>query len=358
MLHANGPATLKTLRQAGCSSLETIETMEEERLSKVLGAPAAAARRFAREARHLRERLGQGILDREESLGDPLAPLLAPTAFSGRPSGTLAPEAPHPVEDRSPSVMPWASADAVEEALAAWRSLDLQELSQADAGVSLAAAEEDPSSRPARARPEFEFGSELAAAMREIATPDVLTEPIPPETHLEAPHSGESDRKCGLNPGEVDGLDEELCRTFASAGILVLEDLARADPLELSRDLGLGYTRIWRVTSLARRALARGEESADRTSEAGAAQFPHPASPGAGPQPVKMSLSGFPYREQPSILDLEWNREIRPVPPPADHGAPDGLGVLGRAEPESLGSRATELSAPETERESAGGPFA
>jgi hypothetical protein len=226
MLHANGPATLKTLRQAGCSSLETIETMEEERLSKVLGAPAAAARRFAREARHLRERLGQGILDREESPGDPMAPLLVPTAYSGNPSGSLASEAVPPVEDRSPSVMPWASTDAVEEALAVWRSRDLQELSQADAGELLAASEEVPSSRPARARPEFEFGAELAAAMREIATPDASSDPMLTETRLEPTHSRESDPKPGLNPGEVDGLDEELCRTFASTGILALEDLA------------------------------------------------------------------------------------------------------------------------------------
>src|SRR5258705_2559481 len=135
MLHADGPATLRNLRQAGCSSLESVETMEEERLSKLLGSPPASARRFAREARHLRERLGQGILDREDSQGDALAPMSAPL----------------PPSD-----------DVVDDLVE-----DDGETAEAEDGDEL-------SPRPARARPEFEFGTDLAAAvsaMRSSVTP-------------------------------------------------------------------------------------------------------------------------------------------------------------------------------------------
>src|SRR5882672_3030438 len=113
-LHADGPATLKNLRQAGCSSLEAVESMGEERLSKILGTPAAAARRFAREARHLKERLGLGILDREETSVDAAtgsaAPALEPVLETVRGPGR-----------------PWPGQDVVEEALAAWRARDLAE---------------------------------------------------------------------------------------------------------------------------------------------------------------------------------------------------------------------------------------
>src|SRR5258705_4438939 len=78
MLHADGPATLRNLRQAGCSSLESVETMEEERLSKLLGSPPASARRFAREARHPREGPRAGVLGRGGSPGDAAAPMSAP----------------------------------------------------------------------------------------------------------------------------------------------------------------------------------------------------------------------------------------------------------------------------------------
>jgi hypothetical protein len=290
-LHADGPATLKNLRQAGCASLEAVESMGEERLAKILGTPAAAARRFAREARHLKERLGSGVLEREETSVDA-------ASISAAPALEIVRAADRPLH----------GTDLVEEALAAWRARDLAEpadeldpepeRSPEELLEEVSAEADDLDPRPVRARPEFEYGTELVSVLREIVEPAQPTEPP---------------ILAGLTPGEIDGLDEELCRKLADFEIRSLADLATTDPLELSRSAGLGYTQIWRLQRLARRAL--------------------PADPAATSSlvlvPYKVSLAELPRQEDPSILELEWNRELRPVSPPQ-----------------------------EVERESAGGPFA
>jgi hypothetical protein len=285
MLHADGPATLKNLRRAGCSSLEAIESMDEERLSKLLGAPAAAARRFAREARHLRERLGLGLLDREET---------AVGENGGQPQATAALAA----QNADGRDGPWPGQDVVEEALAAWRARDLAELESPTTPAEPAAAPTD-----------------LAAVMSELEEPAVQWTEIPATPQR-------------LAVGEVDGLDEERSRLLAEAGVRTLEDLARADALELSRGSGLGYTDTWRLTALARRAMSGALRSSVLREI-----------PAAEPMSAKVSLSEQPLREEPSILELEWNREIQPSPPP----------------PRQL---AADVSSPRPQREGAGGPFA
>jgi hypothetical protein len=275
MLHADGPATLRNLRQAGCSSLESVETMQEERLSKLLGSPAASARRFAREARHLRERLGQGLLDREESQGDSF-----PRAAEPQLPVELAPE---PAEE--------------------------------DDGDDSASGEaDDLPPRPVRARPEFEFGTDLAAAVRDITSSVSPADPDPMEP-LQPAETLQIDQL--LEVGAVDGLDEETAAILAGVGISTLDELAAIDALALSAELGVGYTGLWRLAGLARRAVAL-----------------------AGAPPPKMSLAEVPPRPEPSILELEWNREIRPVPPPSARAPRED------AERENA------------ERENAGGPFA
>jgi hypothetical protein len=278
MLHADGPATLKNLRQAGCSSLEAIEAMDEERLAKLLGAPPAAARRFAREARHLRERLGQGLLDREETaVGDHGARM--PAAENGR--------------DR-----PWPGQDVVEEALAAWRARDLAELETESTPVEAGLAAMD-----------------LTEAIREVEepAPQVVEKATTPQA---------------LAVGEIDGLDEERSRILATVGVRTLEDLAMVDALELSGCTGLGYTDAWRLIALARRARSSGPATSMLREI-----------PTAEPLSAKVSPSEQPMREEPSILELEWNREIRPAPPPPRQPAAD-------------------VPSPRPQREGAGGPFA
>lgn len=84
-LHADGPATLRRLHRSGCSSLQGLETFSPEELADLLTVEPAAARRLAREARLLRARIDDGVLDREESAvpADRVAPVAAGT--SGAP---------------------------------------------------------------------------------------------------------------------------------------------------------------------------------------------------------------------------------------------------------------------------------
>jgi len=313
-LHADGPATLKSLRAAGCASLESVETMAEERLARLLGSPPAAARRFAREARHLRERMGQGLLEREESPETGLPPPVSGEALAPVSGEELIGMRAEPLE--APAV------DVVEAALAEWRTRDLAELSLEEHAEEQPEEESEPDDllpRPARARPEFEFGTALTAAMQKISSVEAEA-PAPP---------------AGLAPGAVDGLGEDLCRALEAAQILTLEELSLCDPLDLSRECGLGYTRMWRLIGLARRALS--EERPTVLVEVPAAA--HEVPPAAAERPMRISRSEAPPPSGPSILELEWNREIRPTAPPP-----------GRILP--------EVTTPDALRESAGGPFA
>ena len=70
-LHADGPATLQRLRRGGCPDLAAVEALPAEELARLVGISASAARRLAREAALLRERLAPGdadaLLDQEEA---------------------------------------------------------------------------------------------------------------------------------------------------------------------------------------------------------------------------------------------------------------------------------------------------
>lgn len=318
-LHADGPSTLKSLRQAGCASLEAIESMEERRLSELLGGPPAAARRFAREARHLRERLGperlgEGMLDREESVVETLPTSIAQTSTAPTADQGVAPNAPI-ADDRASDETDGAS--MLEEALDEWRTLDLEE----QESPSESSIEELPPPEP-RARPEFEFASEVLTAVRELAEPE-------PELPARA--------GTRLLPGTLDGLDPEACLVLAAAGLETIEALAEADALELSESLGLGYGRLWRLACLARRAVA-AVETRPLLEAVPAPEVESPASS------AKLSPSERPWKPSPSILELEWNREIRPQAPPP-----------GRARPDVITAEPLREAMPEAE--GAGGPF-
>jgi hypothetical protein len=353
MLHADGPSTLKSLRQAGCSSLESIEGMEEERLSRLLGGPPAAARRFAREARHLRERLGAehpggGILDREESVVETLPPQLAAIADLGaldpRPklepvagdfvdvdevmpvasSALLTPMTTSEVEDPLSDEDPSSDCDPVEQALETWRTLDREDAPESVDAVSVHPVSVQSS---ARARPEYEFGSELASAIRELAGSASA-----PETRGAPSIDGTR-----LVPGGLDGLDPELCLELAAAGLETVEALADSDPLRLSETLGIAYGKLWRLGCIARRTLTPPTPETSSVLQAVSAM-----ELAAPPVLEKLSPSERPWKPAPSILELEWNREIRPQAPPPGHTTPYATDVT----PE----RAREA-------EGAGGPF-
>jgi len=388
-LHADGPSTLKNLRQAGCGSLEAIESMEEESLSRVLGGPPAVARRFAREARHLRERLEPGRLDREETHVEPSAdatdlaeaadafdPAARPAEFdlearlglSNLAPASMARERPvssdpvSAVDEAETAPVPIASEsgtsgdpiqgrrDPMADVLEAWRDRDEVEARNLTVSAPIEAheaLEEEAPPRPVRARPEFEFGAEVVAVMRQLAataTPAGPIASVPPDRPV-PPRPAEEPPVEGLSAlFEDQGID--LALRLGEEGIRDLRELTDADVLALSQRLGFGYTRILRVVQLARRAATFPPEPSSAVFGAGVVgelgvggMAPTSETPCELEATPKLSPADRPRASRPSILDLEWNLEIQPQAPP----------------------RANELSNStnsDARREGAGGPFA
>lgn len=190
-LHADGPSTLRSLREGGCASLEDLVNLSPEALAELLGFAPAAARRFLREGRNLRERLGGELLEREEELQVPVA--VAQAAH--------APPAELRVRDR----------ELLARVLQRWK---------AEEGAS---AEDPP-----------------AVAARPSSAPAKGSVASPAEPGM-------------LEPGSVDGLDARTCKLLATLGVRSLEDLARCAPEEAQARLGLSYSRVRRLQFLARR---------------------------------------------------------------------------------------------------------
>jgi hypothetical protein len=233
-LHADGPAALQRLRQAGRSSLEQVLELEPESLAGLLATSPAAAQRFQREARHLAERVGAGLLEREDGeLEHEGAVPVRHSAVPGREGAAPQAEAP-----AAP-----AREAAYASALQRWRELD-----QADPPAG--GPEPEPSAAP--------------------ATP--LT---------------------ALNE-----LGATLLQRLERAEVRSLEDLAAQDPLELVQRAGMEFSNAARFTALARRALAASTpvERFSRAEPLGAGQREYVLQPAPRPERVlQQETAGGPF---------------------------------------------------------------
>jgi len=282
-LHADGPATLQRLRREGCESLEALLELEAPVLSRCLGSSEEVSRRFLREALVLAERLGEPVAWeiseevieefegasesdalREPEPGEPEEPgepggegsaytvdeLLADEGHGqGEESeeyeyeyeyvlvdveeadeqeelvATFEEELPEdgtselPADKDDPQIDP----EAVQEVVAAWRTLD----------------DSDPPLRPDEAR--VEPGG---AGFDDEELRDYVVEPGP----------GSSNRP--LARVELPGLDRPLVHRLAQLGIHSLGGLVEAPTTALARRLALPFTRLRRLQFLARRELA------------------------------------------------------------------------------------------------------
>lgn len=209
-LHADGPKTLRRLREAGCPDLGQLAGLGAERVARVLGLTPAAARRFLREAELLGTRL-DGPLEREEVLYPP----------SAEPAPAAASEA------REVERVPRAAA-----ALPRRSGLDLRDRALLDKVIDRWRHEEVP-------------GDDAPA--EELAAPAPPPEP----------------RVASLRPGELAGLDAAACAALAACGVATLAEL-RARPVdELAAQSGLGFTRVRTLQFLAARALGAAPTTRD-----------------------------------------------------------------------------------------------
>jgi len=247
-LHADGPTTWRRLRESGCRSLAELARFEAEELALILGGSAASARRFLREARHLGERAGTSLLEREEPAAKPAAEVTAPA-----PAELEAEELALPTRDQ----------EIVDNVLRAWREQDTR------------ASEE-----PQQSRPELP------------PEPEVVVIPFASQLALEA--------------NLIDGLSESACESLRAEGVHSLEMLLEADLGQLALSSGLGYSRLYRWRSLAERRLRAAARELARREEVrlSPAEIPVPAPerdllqiPARGVELARRSLRWSPLEE-------------------------------------------------------------
>lgn len=234
-LYADGPRSLRRLREGGCADLDALRRLDPRRLAEMLRWTEPDARRLLREARALGERLGldpeerhQPLLDRAER-SDAATPSTAVeragaseragttrTPTPGAPEAAEAPAAKSgsaatAVAERAASV-PRGDRDLLSAVVARWREADLE----ARASAARVAGRPDP-----------------AAAGRAADAAE------PP-----------------LRAGFPDGLRPSEAQALAAAGIRTVTALAGADPTELALATGLPFSRLRRLQFDARRVRA------------------------------------------------------------------------------------------------------
>ncbi len=219
-LHADGPATLRRLRKAGCQSLVDLDRVGAEGVAELLAIPPAVARRLVREGRILHDRVGGDPLDAEEAPeGMAVAPL-------GNVQAPLTEGADLDRKDR----------DLIRQVLGDSRPVGgLRSLNMK--------AEEQ------RVEP---LGGAFAAAM--VPELDALVEPPAPK-----PAAAPVGFKYPLM-GRVDGLDEKVAEILHDAEIQTLTALVEADASRLARSTGLSFGPLRRLQFLARKSLQVGGE--------------------------------------------------------------------------------------------------
>ncbi|MFT7668374.1 MAG: hypothetical protein ACI8X5_001066 [Planctomycetota bacterium] len=222
-LHADGPKTLRLLREAGCTTIERIVTLPSEKVGTVLNLAPAAARRFTREAQRLLDRLDPD-LEQEEVTFPPASE-------------------PHAIKPSlSRARVQLAEPEPALRTLGVNRRLDVRD-QELLGKVVQRWRDEEPALAPALppATEEREDLQVLEILGNEVR--QVVPEP-PVQTEL-------------LKPLDLASLDATACEALRVAGILSLEDLATFPIDELVLRSGLTFTRARTLQYLAGRELAK-----------------------------------------------------------------------------------------------------
>ena len=206
-LHADGPASLRRLREAELNTIDEVLGCSVETTAEVLALSMAQARRFHREARMLAMRMNTEGLDREERMH----PSSSSSGATAQPMPAATTPQPEPT-----------SAEAE----------DLRK--KPDIAAILAPVME-------------RWDQEEAAAERAATT----AESAPQEA---APQAPTAERTSDV----LEGVDQQLRDALRAAGYATLSSLVEVEPLVLSRATGRTYSEACRVSFLAKRALDSG----------------------------------------------------------------------------------------------------
>lgn len=299
-LYGDGPATLKRLRSAGLSSVESLEQIEAPGLAQTLETTEAAARRFLREARLLGERIVESGF--EDEVRPPIASeLIAPGGHTGTVPIV---ELEDDVEDGEAAELEAEPESGdheslVEEVLSTWRERDILVRGDWDDSAAAEVVVEDPAELP------------------EAEATSGAVEGTPLELRM------------------LDGLSRSWCERLAACGLETVEQLADMDTLAVAEELGEGLTRLDRFRFLARRFLA-GPEPAAAADDVLVPRPPKVAShplveaPPPGNE-TRFSLSEAPLGVATSPLARELDRAAGPTAAASrpDQGDPGSAGPFG-----------------------------
>ncbi|MCP5022668.1 MAG: hypothetical protein GY930_12950 [bacterium] len=219
-LHADGPATLRRLRKAGCQSLVDLDRVGADSIATTLEIPPAMARRLVREARMLHQRVGGDTLDMEE------APEGMAVALLGNPQAPLTESSD--LDDRDRGLIRTVLGDA-----------------QPVSGFSTEPAVEQPVEAVVELEP---MGGAFVA--QPTPQPDDIVE-------LDQPEPLATEYRL---VDRVDGLDNDVAATLSKLGIETLTALVEADASWLARHTGLSFGPLRRLQFLARKSLQVGGE--------------------------------------------------------------------------------------------------
>lgn len=189
-LHADGPRTLRFLREVGCNSMADLEQLPSEDLAGVLHMPPAAARRLSREASRLGARL-DSVLEPEE------VTYPAASALLERRGDVMDLNLPEPRAD--------SDVDAIQR-------LNLRDRDLLKRVV----------------------GSRKADVSTELPQPQSAP-PTAPAVDSRIPSADQ------LSSGDLEGLDEELCSALAHSGIRSLSDLVECSVDDLVARIGIPF---------------------------------------------------------------------------------------------------------------------
>ncbi len=257
-LYAEGPLTLARLRQADCTSIESVLAADPRVLASILVSTEATAERFQREARHLGERVG--TTDTE--------------------SGIVA-------YDASPSKRVKARPAVLDRVLAAWREHDEHDADHG--GVR---------------RSEID---ETASEREEILQPAIPARAMNPGLRRE-PQTSRT-----LAAGAVDGLDAESATALALAGVGDLRALALCDTLVIARTSGLSWSSLNRLRALAARVPGVDLENDEGKSFDGDGCAEEKISPSERPLVEHEGITQLECAEQASSSTTQAPRS-RPAP--------------------------------------------
>jgi len=314
-LHADGPLTLRRLRDAGVRTLRDVDGFPAGTLARWLG--GQRARRFVDEARQLAARLAETALEAEESAHSiPPAPSSAPARHAFRPAASSRTDSGELDEttlhagglvglDAETAVRLSAQGVRTHEALVERASLALARRAGVPYPRLLELSLQAQRKLAERAK---------AERVESTAKPALGSRALGATAHLESEP---------LRAGALEGLDEEACQRLSAQGVRTFAALAEETDLSLARRTGIPYPRLldlaaqaWRCSRVQvelraepprRRLALEGLSIAPAARSAPAASAPAERTP-------RRSWSNPPEREAPT-------RELA--------GLPEDPGVAG-----------------------------